>query len=151
MSIRTCTTCKFCMNLGRNVTAQRGQGVEVPRLNYDSRVISLYFRRANLSCRRCIGFIYASEVCGKHSRPILQAKSLRTFLELKTYMQQSNRPCLKAPPQRQSNHTSEPSAWPTTPYSAHKATTELEAQCIGPRGMGRPCTFLSCKNIAPTP
>jgi hypothetical protein len=34
--------------------------------------------------------------------------------------------------------------WP----SAHKATTELEAQCIGPRGMGRPCTFLPCKNIA---
>jgi hypothetical protein len=43
------------------------------------------------ACRRCHDAIYASQVCGKHSRPILQAKRLRTFLELKTYMRQSNR------------------------------------------------------------
>jgi hypothetical protein len=47
-------------------------------------VISLYLHYANLGCRRCQNALYASQVCGKHSRPILQAKRLRTFLELKT-------------------------------------------------------------------
>jgi hypothetical protein len=38
----------------------------------------LYFKNGHLACRRCQGAIYASQVCGKHSRPILQAKRLRT-------------------------------------------------------------------------
>jgi hypothetical protein len=56
----------------------------------------LYFKGGHLACRRCQPAIYASQVCGKHSRPILQAKRLRTFLALKTYMRQSNRQRLKA-------------------------------------------------------
>ena len=56
----------------------------------------LYFQVGNLACRRCQDAIYASQVCGKHSRPILQAKRLRTFLELKSYMRRSNRQRLKA-------------------------------------------------------
>jgi hypothetical protein len=47
-------------------------------------VISLYLHHGNLSCRRCVGAIYASQVCDKHSRPILQAKRLLSFLEFKT-------------------------------------------------------------------
>jgi hypothetical protein len=51
----------------------------------------VYFKAGHLACRRCQGAIYASQVCDKHSRPILQAKRLRSFLELKSYMRQSNR------------------------------------------------------------
>jgi hypothetical protein len=42
--------------------------------------------------------IYASQVCGKHSRPILQAKRLRTFLEFKsgTGMSRRNRQRVQA-------------------------------------------------------
>jgi hypothetical protein len=56
----------------------------------------VYFQAGHLACRRCQDAIYASQVCGKHSRSILQAKRLRTFLELKSYMRQSNRQRLKA-------------------------------------------------------
>ena len=51
----------------------------------------LYFKSGHLACRRCQDAIYASQLCGKHSRPILQAKRLRTFLELKSGMSQRNR------------------------------------------------------------
>jgi hypothetical protein len=37
----------------------------------------------------------ARRVCDKHSRPILQALRLQSFLKLKTYMRQSNRVRLK--------------------------------------------------------
>jgi hypothetical protein len=56
----------------------------------------LYFRRGNFACRRCHSAIYASQVCGKHSRPVLQAKRLRTFLKLKSYMSKRNRQRFKA-------------------------------------------------------
>jgi hypothetical protein len=67
----------ICSNCGRSVTR-------------------LYFKGGQLACRRCKDAIYASQLCGKHSRPILQGKRLRTFLELKTYMRQSNRQRLNA-------------------------------------------------------
>jgi hypothetical protein len=54
-------------------------------------VIKLYFHRLNLACRRCCNAIHASQLCGKHSRPILQAKRLRTFLEFKSGMSQRKR------------------------------------------------------------
>ena len=44
-------------------------------------VISLYFRYGNLACRRCSNAIYASQVCGKHSRPVLQTHRIKQFLE----------------------------------------------------------------------
>jgi hypothetical protein len=59
-------------------------------------VTKLYFNAGHLACRRCQNAVYASQVCDKAARPILQAKRLRTFLELKTYMRQSNRQRLKA-------------------------------------------------------
>jgi hypothetical protein len=59
-------------------------------------VTKLYFNGGHLACRRCHNAVYASQVCGKHSRPILQAKRLRTFLELKSYMSKRNRERLKA-------------------------------------------------------
>ena len=44
-------------------------------------VISLYFNYGNLACRRCTDAIYASQVCGKHSRPALQTHRIKQFLE----------------------------------------------------------------------
>jgi hypothetical protein len=43
-------------------------------------VVSLYFRYGNLACRRCTKAIYASQVCGKHSRPALQTHRIKQFL-----------------------------------------------------------------------
>jgi len=43
-------------------------------------VITLYFNCGNLACRRCCGAVYASQVCDKRTRPILQAKRIRTFI-----------------------------------------------------------------------
>ena len=45
----------------------------------------VYFRHANLSCRRCCDATYASRQCDKRMRPILQAKRLQFFLEHKPY------------------------------------------------------------------
>jgi hypothetical protein len=59
-------------------------------------VTKLYFKGGSLNCRRCHGAIHASQVCGKYSRPILKAKRLRTFLELKSGMSKRNRQRLKA-------------------------------------------------------
>src|SRR5262245_61284441 len=39
----------------------------------------VYFKGGHLACRRCCNAIYASQVCGKHSRLILQAIRLKTF------------------------------------------------------------------------
>jgi hypothetical protein len=59
-------------------------------------ITKLYFKGGSLNCRRCINAVYASQSCDKHSRPILQALRLQTFLKLKSYMRQSNRLRLKA-------------------------------------------------------
>src|SRR5262245_28669239 len=59
-------------------------------------VIKLYFRHANLACRRCCNATYASRTLGKRSRPVLQDIRLRTFLQLKTYMSKRNRQRLQA-------------------------------------------------------
>jgi hypothetical protein len=59
-------------------------------------VISLYLRNTNLACRRCCNATYASRVCDKRTRPILQAKRLQFFLERKPGMGKSNRQRLKA-------------------------------------------------------
>src|SRR5262245_43559096 len=59
-------------------------------------VKKLYFRHLNLACRRCCNATYASRVCSKRQRLILQANRIKTFLELKSYMSRSNRQRLKA-------------------------------------------------------
>jgi hypothetical protein len=58
--------------------------------------IRLYCRYGSLACRRCHGALHASQVCGKHSRPALQAIKLRNFLNWKTYMSQRNRQRIQA-------------------------------------------------------
>jgi len=42
-------------------------------------IISLYYQRGNLACRRCSNAIYASQTLDKRTRPILQAIRLRRF------------------------------------------------------------------------
>jgi hypothetical protein len=59
-------------------------------------ITKLYFKGGSLNCRRCVSAVYASQSCDKHSRPILQALRLQTFLKLKSYMRLSNRLRLKA-------------------------------------------------------
>jgi hypothetical protein len=61
-------------------------------------VTKLYFTYGSLKCRRCANATYASRVLGKRTRPILQAKRLQTFLQLKTGtgMSKRNRQRLKA-------------------------------------------------------
>src|SRR5262245_15548169 len=59
-------------------------------------VIKLYFRHANLACRRCCNATYASRALGKRTRPALQDIRLRRFLEFKTYMSKRNRQRLQA-------------------------------------------------------
>jgi hypothetical protein len=54
-------------------------------------VTKLYFRHFNLACRRCTNALYASQVCGKHSRPILKTLRLENLLKLKSYMGNRNR------------------------------------------------------------
>jgi hypothetical protein len=47
-------------------------------------VIKLYYRNRNLACRRCCGSIYASQTIDQHSRPILQASRIESFLDNKS-------------------------------------------------------------------
>src|SRR5262245_10625192 len=54
-------------------------------------VTKLYFRHFNLACRRCTNALYASQVCGKHSRPILKTLRLENLLKFKSYMGKRNR------------------------------------------------------------
>jgi hypothetical protein len=54
-------------------------------------VINLYFRNQNLACRRCCNATYASRTLDKHTRPILKAHRLETFLELKTNIRKHTR------------------------------------------------------------
>jgi len=59
-------------------------------------VTKLYCQYGSLKCRKCTNAVYASQVLGKRTRPILQALRLETFLKLKSYMSQRNRRRLKA-------------------------------------------------------
>jgi hypothetical protein len=56
----------------------------------------VYFKGGHLACRRCCDATYASRVCDKRTRPILQAKRLQNFLQLKSYMSKRNRRRLTA-------------------------------------------------------
>jgi hypothetical protein len=63
-----------------------GAGVPRPAFICDQcarPVISLYFRSQNLGCRRCVGAIYASQVCGKHGRKALQSHRVKQYLSFK--------------------------------------------------------------------
>jgi hypothetical protein len=63
-----------------------GAGVPRPAFICDQcarPVISLYFRSQNLGCRRCVGAIYASQVCGKHGRKALQSHRVRQSIASK--------------------------------------------------------------------
>jgi hypothetical protein len=46
-------------------------------------VIKLYFRYANMACRRCCNATYASQTLDKNTRPFLQLQRLETFLYFK--------------------------------------------------------------------
>jgi hypothetical protein len=59
-------------------------------------VISLYFRYGNLACRRCTNAIYASQVCGKHSRSALQTQRIKQFLEFKPSLTRKTKERLQA-------------------------------------------------------
>jgi hypothetical protein len=61
-------------------------------------VTKLYFTYGSLKCRRCADATYASRVLGKRTRPILQAKRLQAFLQLKagTGMSKRNHQRLQA-------------------------------------------------------
>ena len=67
-------------------------------VKYGELIARLIPMDANLSdkCRRCTNAVYASQVLGKRTRPILQALRLETFLKLKSYMGQRNRRRLKS-------------------------------------------------------
>jgi hypothetical protein len=58
----------------------------------------VYFKSGHLICRRCCNATYASRILGKRTRPILQAKRLKAFLEFKarTGMSKQNRERIKA-------------------------------------------------------
>src|SRR5262245_15220293 len=65
----------------------------------------LYCKHGSLKCRRCASAVYASQVCDKYSRPVLQTLRLQTLLKLKFYMRQRNRIRLKARiPKAQNTH-----------------------------------------------
>jgi len=59
-------------------------------------VIQLYFRYANLACRRCCNAVHASQTLNKQTRPILKAHRLEAFLALKTNMLSRTRQRLRA-------------------------------------------------------
>jgi len=46
-------------------------------------VTKLYFKTGHLACRRCQSAVYASQVCDKCTRPVLQAQRRQWFLKLK--------------------------------------------------------------------
>jgi hypothetical protein len=54
-------------------------------------VVRLYFRHQHIACRYCHRAISASQVLGKHSRPILKAIRLETFFKLVPRMRKHNR------------------------------------------------------------
>jgi hypothetical protein len=58
-------------------------------------VTKLYCNHGSLACRRCHDATYASRVCSRDKRPILQAKRIKAFLDLKAYMRQTTRERLR--------------------------------------------------------
>jgi hypothetical protein len=94
-------------------------------------ITKLYFNYGSLKCRRCANAVYASQCCDKHSRPILQALRLQTYLKLKTYIRQSNRLRLKA---RIPKAPSIANVSAITRSSFRIPITALGVQCIGARG-----------------
>ena len=56
----------------------------------------LFLRHGSLACKHCHGLIYASQVCSKRQRSILQAQRIHSFLTLKSYMSLNNRQHLEA-------------------------------------------------------
>jgi hypothetical protein len=59
-------------------------------------VISVYCHYDGLVCRYCWNAVYASQVCDRYRRPVLQARRLQAFLKLKAGMWQSTRNRLQA-------------------------------------------------------
>jgi hypothetical protein len=59
-------------------------------------VTKVYYQYGSLKCRLCCDATYASRQCHKGNRPILQAKRLKTFIELKSYLSKHNRQRLTA-------------------------------------------------------
>ena len=59
-------------------------------------VRKLYLVGGSLGCRRCQDATYASRTLHSLTRPALQVKRLRTFLELKSHMKRSQRQRLNA-------------------------------------------------------
>jgi hypothetical protein len=61
-------------------------------------VTKVYFSYGSLKCRRCCDATYASRVCDKRMRPILQAKRFQAFLQFKagTGMSKRNQQRIKA-------------------------------------------------------
>jgi hypothetical protein len=54
-------------------------------------VLKLYYLNRSLACRRCSNARYASQVCDKHSRPVLQAARVQSFLDNKPRLFRSAR------------------------------------------------------------
>jgi len=90
----------------------------------------VYFKSGHLACRRCQDAIYASQLCGKRSRPILQAKRLHSFLEFKsgTGMSKRNQQRVQArltrttkPPELTSKRIDDRSKLPQSNYSTRGA------------------------------
>jgi hypothetical protein len=61
----------------------------------DRAVIKVYLHHHNLACRHCHGAIYASQAIDQHSRPVLQASRIESFLNTKQGLYQRTRERLK--------------------------------------------------------
>jgi hypothetical protein len=59
-------------------------------------ITKLYFQHGSLKCRRCCDATYASRVCDKRTRPILQALRLQAFLKHKPTLWHRTRRRLQA-------------------------------------------------------
>jgi hypothetical protein len=58
-------------------------------------VIRLFYFHRNLACRRCCNARYASQTLNKHTRPILQASRIASFLDNKSRLYRRTRERLK--------------------------------------------------------
>jgi hypothetical protein len=66
-------------------------------------VITLYYQRGNLACRRCTKAIYASQACDQNNRPALQKHRIEQFIRLKPRLMRKTKQRLRA--RCSSNHT----------------------------------------------
>jgi hypothetical protein len=57
--------------------------------------IKLYYWWRNLACRRCINARYATQTLNKHTRPVLQASRIASFLDSKSRLYRRTRERLK--------------------------------------------------------